>query len=508
MNFQTSIQEAAAQFANTLLSQFNSAAAETMGVDVMWFRATPDKRSQDVIFQSYTLYGVEDCPLVFRAVYTDTGYDDGALVYNIMGLNYAIPMTLDIPLETWKTVTGNDGTIPQQNDIVFIPMTRKLLQVASMTPVKQVAGQLTSFKVNLEIYTPKRSRIVGENLKTSIKENTTNLDERFGDDIDEAVRDIVDDNQISKYTSTVVDEQKKVVPETGDDSIVEEVRCIESYNLKVDGHTVARNYYNMSSNGDTVVEYLFGDHFTKKDERGLSLWFRIKEPAIYNVKNLKGDDELVNENGMFVLKTTTGKKFKKGDNVILRRGKTSIPGLVIAQGKIRLNHDLVKDMNKINPNWYKMPGFTLETDNKIRLLSGDGFSISLKGRELVSVEYGVTEVLLRISKQLVEGIWYGIIVNISEDAIGTVVYSGDGSLEEIDEVSASNSLPDEITVNQYKLLSSYADITNIRLYNTINNEKDKQITDLLSYNARNDSHAIINDSADTFINKPYLGRQR
>ena len=62
-----SIQEAAAKFVSDILGGLNSAATQVAGVDVMWFRLQPDKRSQDVIFQSYTLYGVEDCPLSLKA---------------------------------------------------------------------------------------------------------------------------------------------------------------------------------------------------------------------------------------------------------------------------------------------------------------------------------------------------------------------------------------------------------------------------------------------------------
>ena len=195
-NSVASIQEAATQFVNQILGGLNSAVTDIAGVDVMWFRLQPDKRSQDVIFQSYTLYGVEDCPLSFKAMYADNSYDDAAITYNIMGINFNVPMTMDIALETWKTATGDDGTIPQKGDIVFIPMTRKLMEVVSMQPVKQLGGQLTSYKVNLSIYTPTRNRIVGEQLKESIKENTTNLMERFGEDIHTNVEDIVDDNQL------------------------------------------------------------------------------------------------------------------------------------------------------------------------------------------------------------------------------------------------------------------------------------------------------------------------
>ena len=60
----------------------------------------------------------------------------------------------------------------------------------------------------------------------------------------------------------------------------------------------------------------------------------------------------------------------------------------------------------------------------------------------------------------------------------------------------------------YTLESSESYITNIRLYNVSNNELDKQITDLVSYNTPYNSHAIINDTVDTPLNKEYIGEQR
>ena len=206
----TSIQEAAMAFANSITASLNTSIANTMGVEVMWFRLIPDKRNQDVIFQSYTLFGVEDCPLKFNVMYADSGYDDAAITYNIMGLEYSVPLTLEIPVQTWNEITKNDGTLPQRGDIVFIPISNKLVEVVSMTPVKAIAAQITSYKVNCSIYKPSRSRIVGENLKSSIKENTVNLDSRFGKDIENTFTNVVDDNQISIFTSTSKDTHKDI----------------------------------------------------------------------------------------------------------------------------------------------------------------------------------------------------------------------------------------------------------------------------------------------------------
>ena len=60
----------------------------------------------------------------------------------------------------------------------------------------------------------------------------------------------------------------------------------------------------------------------------------------------------------------------------------------------------------------------------------------------------------------------------------------------------------------YEINSSNAYLTNIRLYDVWNKELDKQITDIVSYNTPYNSHAIINDSADTALNKTYTGQQR
>ena len=214
----TSLQEMGANYANTTLSSLNDAVVDIIGVDVLWFRAKPDKANQDVIFQNYTLYGVEDCPLKIKAIYSDNNYDDAAITFQIMGLSYAVPLSLELSLNRWKEATGNDGTIPQEKDIVFIPISRKLMQVTSMTPVKKLGAQLTSWKVNLSIYTPTRSRIVGENLKESIINTTTNLDERFGKEIKETIADIIDDNQLSLYTSTNVDKNKEIPPTVTEES--------------------------------------------------------------------------------------------------------------------------------------------------------------------------------------------------------------------------------------------------------------------------------------------------
>ena len=377
-----------------------------------------------------------------------------------------------------------------------------------MQPVRQLGGQLTSYKVNLSIYTPMRSRLVGENLKESIKNNTTNLEERFGEDIKTDIDNIVDDDQLSIYTSTSQDKQKTVTPEPDNFGVLD-VRSIVSYDLIVDGHTVARNYYNMST-GSTgvVVKYKRSCIFNKTVPMSYSCWFRKHDstkPSV--IKNIKGMTLTIEGNDYYI-NTQIGAKFKPGDDIVIKRGVVVIPGTVTETNKIKVNPDQIKSLDKSMPNWYNYPGFSATFDNVLNLLSGDNFEISIKGGIFVSIMYDGSESLVQMSKEIEPTKWYGLVINLG-NSISADLYSADGKLERISSTegvkNTSYVKTDEISLY---IKTSNMDLTNIRLYTAENTDIDNQIRDLVSYNSKSDSYAVINDSADTYLNKPYLGKQR
>ena len=500
-----SIQEMTAEFANSFLANLNSMVAETVGVDVIWFRAMPDKRSQDVIFQSYTLYGVEDCPLRFRAVYMDNSYDDAALTFNIMGLEYAVPLTLEIAVNTWYEVTNYDGTLPQRGDIVFIPISRKLMEVVSMSPVKKVGAQLTSFKVNLSIYKPTRSRIVGENLKESIKENTENLDSRFGKDIDETIKNIVDDDQLSIFNTTSVDCAKKNAITRNYDSIFKTVHNIIEGNINIDGHIVSRSYYDAHMGSKYVVQYQKSDNISKTDVRCYSCYVQLHDlsnPILMNIRKMT----LMKD----TLTIETNKKFDIGEEVIISRGSISIIGTVVSKQPymVRLNKDALDKLNTSSDKWYTVPGFTIEKVSVANLLTGIGdkeFKLDIKSRRIVTLKIGEQETQFRLTVPLQYDKWYGVVINMSQK-VSIDIFEELEQLENIIHMTdMRNKYWDDLTINNYQLNISNCYITNIRLYDTQNTEIDKQLMDLTSYNIPNSSHAIINDSTDIYLDKKFTG---
>ena len=500
-----SIQEMAAEFANGFLASLNAMVSETVGVDVIWFRATPDKRSQDVIFQSYTLYGVEDCPLTFKAVYTDNNYDDAAITFNIMGLEYAVPLTLEIAVNTWYEATNYDGTLPQRGDIVFIPISRKLMEVVSMTPVKKIGAQLTSFKVNLSIYKPTRSRIVGENLKESIKENTVNLKSRFGEDIDETFKNVVDDDQLSIFSTTSVDHAKENAITTKDYSILKGVNNIVESNINIDGHIVSRSFYDARIGTGYVVRYKRADSIRKSDIRCLSCLVKFRElqdPVLTNIQKMSLTGN--------ILTVQTTKKLDEGTEVIISRGTISVVGKVVSKQpySIELNKESVAKLNASSSSWFNIPGFTIEKVSNTNLLTGKGdkeLSIDVKSGKVLTLTIGENSTHFRFTSPLQFDKWYGIIVNIGEK-LSIDVFEELEQLENIVHMpDMRNKYWDDIDIKNYQINISNCYITNIRLYDTENTEIDKQLMDLTTYNIPNSSHAIINDSVDIYLDKKFTG---
>lgn len=502
-----SVQELAVDFANTVYKQINQSIASTMGVDVMWFRAFPEKKNQDVIFQSYTLYGVEDCPLEFRALYSDTNYDEAALTYNIMGISYAIPMTIEIDIATWETVTGNDGTLPQQYDIVYIPLTQKLLEVASMTPIKKLGGQLTGYKLNLSAYKPKRNRLVGENLKESIDENTVNRDSLFGTEIENALKNIVDNHQLDIKDSTIKDSDKKVEPSMDANTGLNEVRSIVKSNLVVDGHTVSRNYYDLSCGPDVIVSYNINDEFTNKDSRTFSCWFKLNEYASV-IKNIKeGLSVSLTDDSAFI-SVKLGTKFKKGDDVIIKRGIIKIPGKVIGANKISVNVEQIKKLNRMNKDWYNVTGFAITKEQTVTLLKSDNMSLSIKGCCFISITINGTEKLIQLSKEISTNEWLGLIISLNQ-TISVDIFNSINGLKNIESISSiKNDLYTQVKYNNPYIPKGECNITNIRLCTGIYNDTDSKIQELISYHVKDDSQYLINDDAMTFLNKNFMGDQR
>lgn len=512
------IQEYAARFANTKLSKLNKKIAEIAGVRVLWFRSLPKKESADVLFQTYTLHNVEKCPLEIYALYSESAYDDAALTFSFNGIDYKPTLTLEIPIATWKECSNNDNSTPQEKDIIYIPLSNKLWQVKSMTPIAAMAGQITSYKTMLETYRPEADRYIGSDLKETIDANTTNIDKLFGEAIEETLLDLTNDKQSSHFSSTERDKYKTLGRGTDTTNIFSNDIRIKTLaeEVNISGHLAARSVYDMNISSDYAVHYKnTEDTITSDTERCLSILVKPYE-SYHNRKKIASIREISRNRNCACLEIVAKgdlSKINPGSFVNITRNSIQLCGEVTDVTNntisVKVSVELIKRYDSVQ-NWKQMSGFEMYSTKPINLLSaktenGD-ISIDVLCNKYIVLNMCGKESCFVLNTSLANNMWYGFIINLRKTA-DINVFKLSPSIERV-QSSQKNIDWSDINVLSYYIKPSESYITNIRLYNVGNDDIDKQLEDIVSYNIKNGSSAIINDSADIYIENEYYGEQR
>ena len=469
----------------------NNVVSDMYGVTVRWFRATPVDRSADVIFHEYTLHNVADCGFDINVMYNDTGYDDAALQYNMMGIQYQIPLTVDIAVANWEAATNNDGTLPQKRDIVYIPQSNKLYQVASMNPVKSIGAQITSYKCNLSIYKPERSVVVNDSLAETIDSYTNSIEKLFGDDIKSEINDIVADKQTSPYSSTHKDKYK----------VLYNTNCIIEDHLYSDGHLISKNYYkctNISHN--TFVKYNHDiDNIT--EGRMFSIIFRLHDNKTKNVK-LSNKQSFKNYT-TYKINNTLDSQY-----VNINRGMINIFGEYIkSKNCIQIDN---KQLESYNVDLEKLGQFSIN-NNCYNILTGNN-----KDKTLLSIDLINNTIIIKINskiypiiidKQFEEDKWYNLSINLSKN--GNIrIFDLTDNVKEIGFYEFTLTNFKNLLIDEYLINSSNIDLRKIRLYNTNINDIDKQLIDIISEYSTSESNLILVDNIDEYDDSEYYGSQR
>ena len=378
----------------------NSVVSKMYGVVAKWFRSVPVDRAKSVIFQEYTLYNIEDCGFDINVLYNDTGYDEAALQFNTMGIQYAIPLTVDIAVDEWKRVTNGDGSLPQKKDIVYIPQSNKLYQVASMNPVKTVASQITSYRCNLSIYKPERSRVLNDDLEETINEYTSSVEKMFGMDIKDEIADIAADKQMSQTNSTYIDKYKKLT----------NMDCIQRKDVYSDGHLLFKSHYVNNSTYDYLVRYKnSNDVISFDDGHMLSINFMFNSITSDEIKL-----NIINENSKQTI-YTINKQFNNNSYIVCNKGGISIPGKFFDDKLIVDN----KILTKYPREWYKFNNITASSNN-FNIITGKFddkivLDVNVIGNLLMIRIDGKTY-YSNISSKFDANVWYNLSINFGKNA--------------------------------------------------------------------------------------------
>jgi len=530
----------------------NAVINQTLGYDFKWFRAVPQQRSKDVIFQEYTLYNVDECPLDIKAVIPQGAVPDSKYTFDLMGLEYDIPFEIQIDKKYWEKIAGF-GTAPQKKDIVYFPMANKLYQVESTYLYRGFMEQETAWKINLRKYMPEVARREPGALKDTIDIYTVSTEEIFGGAIKADIEKLTDDKQMSQFNGTTQDKYKKF------DTQLQTV----AQSLQIYGTVVAQSYYDMQTPlWFDAITYNGSDIINKTSDRSIVAWMSphtipslhkeynvtqiidirdvdnyhiIYDPSTFDPSTGAAIDRLLFGTANYMIKldnaSITSLSVQLDDTVVISRpGALNFYGRVVAISvnpltyHLAINPLVLEDIETIKSDWDKQKGYKLMVKSPISILDGANdfgdhvMSVNIFANQYIAINYGHTysndnAYVVKLDDKLIDNEWYGIVVNIGNTwgQYNVCVWKKhdtdkNAKLQNIF-YETLKLYPEYVSVDSYTINKSPAFLTNIRLFSaTI--EEEKQGTELLSYFSHDADQAIILDNADTIMRLPYVTKAR
>jgi hypothetical protein len=513
---------AAAQLYNGL----NNIANQLFGYEARWFRAVPQQRSKDVIFLEYTLSNVEEEPLCIKIVIPGGNVPDSKYTFDLMGMEYEVPLEIQIDKKYWESIAGF-GTAPQKKDIVYLPIPNKLYEVESAYLLRGFMEQETTWKCNLKKYSSEVSRRESVALQETIDKYTVSVEEVFGGAIQDDIKKLVDDQQMSQFSGTSKDKYKYF-----DASLRTIPRAIEMY-----GTVIAQSFYDMQTSGAiNAITYNVTDTIHINDDRSILAWIMPRTIPIvhkeYVVKSMTYvstgyDDPSANHyESNYDITINSQVLFNIDDTfVISRPGALSFYATVLAISETPVVYHckvdtLVKDyLTSIKADWVSQANYKMMLKSPINLIDGmnanatHNFSVNIYANQYVKINYGVQEYISILTNKLLDNKWYGIVINIGNTWNQYNIYIWEK--HDTDKNAKLQNMfyktidftPEEVYIANFTINKSPSYLTNLRIY-TATIEEERQSRDLLSYFTRDADQIVIADSGDQILKIPYIGKQR
>lgn len=519
----------------------NSVVNQLVGYEVRWFRAVPQQRSKDVIFQEYTLSNVEESPLCIKVVLGSGMPPDSKYNYDLMGYEYEVPFEVQIDKKYWESMAGY-GTAPQKKDIVYFPISNKLFQVESAYLLRGFMEQETTWKINLTKYQPMASRKESIELQATIDQYTVSEEEIFGEAINNDIKKLVDDQQMNAFNSTSRDKYK-----THDASL-----CSVSSTINMYGTLVAQSLYDLQTPvTNTAVTYNASDYITDHSDRSVLAWIMPRTiPSIhkeYTVSSIYPNSFLsttntstfydynptlfVKTNYSVTLANTSVTDISVNQYVVIaREGELSFYAKIVAITQyplvyhLMINKYVLQSLGSIKSDWPSQKGYKLTAKSPINILEGidtygnSVFSFNIYANQFIGMTYGSAytnenEYVVRMDEKLDDDTWYGVVINVGNEwkQYSTYVWEKH-STDRYAKLQnkfyqTSTIVPENIIVDNFKINKSPAYLTNLRLY-SVTIEEERQSNELLTTFVKDADQAIILDNCDDILRIPYVTRQR
>lgn len=152
------------------------------GVQIYYFKLTPETKSKDITFKEYTLMNVDSVKQI-KMIVTDGVMPSSKPEFSDFGLDWQTDWETEITKNTFATAFGVTAQ-PQEGDLIYVPMMKRMWMVNEAYEEKNqsLMWNATTFKLALVKYQEKDSVDLGdtEQLVNSLVKNK--YQDLFGDE--------------------------------------------------------------------------------------------------------------------------------------------------------------------------------------------------------------------------------------------------------------------------------------------------------------------------------------
>ena len=497
------LQEMAAS-AYSIIQNLQQQAMNTVGLDVLYCRATPEINSEDVILQEYTLTNIGlECPQALKVLTANSDYNAGNFTIDLFGINYDAPLEINITISDWNALFG-ETTMPQAGDVLYIKILHKLFEVKSSQVIYGVASMPQYYKCQLVKYNPVASRKETEEFRSSIEELTVTQEDLFGEAISQDVADAVVDVETSYNNTTMVDPLKDY---DMDSVVIEDL-------IGTDGNRISSAYYDMALASEKVIYHVKASYSAEYERSHwiFTVWFRSNPDSAsssseYSVRSLS---YYMKDKKDWYFKITSTGNLHIGDIVTISRGSlVSIEGEIVDLKcedtlGIKFRNADVQRLNRKLTGWYEKGNFKLSNASRFNIIRSDNDSFSINVNctlKRISVNFGGQERKFDTGKTDLTK-WCYMAVDMSMNEIRLVLNQLDTDAndtiilrERVDsKLKTISMVPDfEFESLEIDSVDTTLNIRNIRLYENEYPMEDTYKLDMYSEVTRNASKLIVVD---------------
>lgn len=541
-----------------LYSSLSFTINQLFGHSVEYARAVPLMNGRDVTLKEWTLYDVDD-PCCIKVLVPNNEFPDNRINFGAMGLDFEIPFEIHIDRAYFEDIFGT-GTGPQKRDILYFPLTNRIYEVQSSYLFRDFMNKPVYWKVNLAKYSPKSNRTETKDQRDFLDSISRNTEDLFGKTLQndalektkpqqydpkigslnyDPTRLYINENllitteEFKNYYTLISNSQYDLGSSVG--------TSLDPAYLNYVNNAYMPYYFGNSPEDRNLVVYRSNVDFNLDAGRAFTAWFKDINPKVMPPR-----DQVIGSFSIIsILQTYTVVqfsisatrnyvapdliKFTRPNGIVFYGTYDSSPAPGIH--RVRVPKSIYDFLQAAHSGWPTMGNFYSELTFEKELLWGydpdlqKGWRLSLIVGRYMKLYLNDKEQYFILPINLTQYYWYAVFLNISNECgqislnLWTRKWNPNDptpqnttDLENI-YANAITWAAEDLSVSgdnwkKYRLLSTPLMITNIRLFECVENDIVKQQI-ILNQNIVEDSQlAIIIDNALPRLKLPWIANTK